>query len=594
MLQMPKFYIILYFFLTSIAFSQDQLAQNYFDKGDFEKAIISYDELLKNQPSNSNYFIKSIECLQQLKQLDKAEKSILDRIEKYKQGNLLVELGYNYRLKKDEPKAKKYFDLAIDKIKKNPSDVYGISNCFEKKIILDYALLAYQTASLTDSKMNFNYQMALLHGQTGNTDLMIETFLSESFTNPNMLLSIQNQLSRFIAEDTQELFKPQLKKALLLRSQQSQDVFWNQYLSWFFVQQKEFGKAFIQEKSIYKRNPESFANIVNLAQLSVEENETETANEIYAFILENTLDQSLKIKANYFIQKLKIEKSSEINYPAITLEFENLIKQFGVSPYSLALQKLQAHFTAFNLNNPEAGKEILKTALNLPLNQYQIADIKMEMADILLFQERFNQATILYTQIEDDLKNDSIGHDASLKIAKTSYFQTDFVWASKQLKTLKSASTQLIANDAIDLFLLINDNTVADSLQVALKKFAHADFLLYQNKPKDALAEYEKILKDHKGQEIEPVTLFRIGKIQENQGNYIAALQNYQIIIDAFKECIYVDEANYFAAEIYNKQLKDLEKAKKHYEEIIFKHEDSIYFTDARRKYRAIRGDKDL
>ena len=591
---MKKLILILTLFFTLIGFSQDQLALNYFDKGDFEKAIISYEDLLKNQPSNANYFQKYTECLQQLKQFDKAEIAIKDRLEKYKQSTLLVELGYNFKLKKDDKNAKKYFDQAIDKIRKTPTEVYGIANVFERRIVLDYALLAYQTATQVDAKLNFNYQIALLYGQTGNTDQMIETFLSESFTNPNMLLSIQNQLSRFIADDTDDAFKAQLKKSLLLRSQQSQDVFWNQYLSWFFVQQKEFGKAFIQEKSIYKRNPESFSNIVNLAQLAVEENDSETANDIYVFILENTIDQELKIRANYYIQKLKIDKSAAVNYPAITLDLENLIKQFGVSPYSLALQKLQAHFTAFQLKNPEAGKNILKTALDLPLNQYQQADIKMEMADILLFQERFNQATIIYTQIEDDLKNDATGHEASLKIAKTSYFQTDFVWASKQLKTLKSASTQLIANDAIDLFLLINDNTVADSTQVALKKFAHADFLLYQNKPKDALVEYQQILKDHKGQEIEPVTLYRIGKIFENQGDYPNALANYQAIINDFKDCIYIDEANYFSAEIYNKHLKDPEKAKKYYEEIIFKHEDSIYFTDARRKYRELRGDKDL
>ena len=591
---MKKIILILTLLFTLIGFSQDQLAQNYFDKGDFEKALISYEELLKNQPSNSNYFLKNIECLQQTKQLDKAEAKILERLNNYKQGNLLVELGFNYKLKKDEAKAKKYFDLAIDKIRKNPSDVFSISTSFDKKIILDYALLAYQTASQTDAKMNFNYQIALLYGQMGNADLMIETFLSESFTNPNMLLSIQNQLSRFIAEDTQETFRDKLKKSLLVRSQQSQDVFWNQYLSWYFVQQKEFGKAFIQEKSIYKRNPESFANIVNLAQLSVEENQPDTANDIYAFILENTLDQELKIRANYFIQKLKIDKFTAVDIPIITSDLNNLIKEFGVSPYTLSLQKLQAHFTAFNLNDPEAGKNILKTALNLPLNQYQSADLKMEMADILLFQERFNQATIIYTQIEDDLKNDSVGHDASLKIAKTSYFQTDFVWATKQLKVLKSSSTQLIANDAIDLFLLINDNTVADSTQVALKKFAHADFLSYQKNSKDALLEYQKILQEHKGQEIEPITLYRIGKIYETQGNYDLALNNYKMIIDNFKECIYVDEANYFSAEIYNLQLKDAEKSKKFYEEIIFKHEDSIYFTDARRKYRALRGDKDL
>jgi tetratricopeptide (TPR) repeat protein len=592
---MKKIALLLLFFVSTIVFSQnDQLAQNYFDKGDFEKAIVSYEELLKSQPSNSNYFNKYVECLQQTKQFNRAEEQLLERIDKYKQSNLLVELGYNYRLKKDEDKAKKYFDQAIDKIRKTPTEVYGIANVFEKKIILDYALQAYQTASLMDSKMNFNYQMALLYGQNGDTELMIETFLSESFSNPMMLLSIQNQLSRFIAEDTGDTFKEKLKKSLLLRSQKSQDLFWNQYLSWYFVQQKEFGKAFIQEKSIYKRNPESFSNIVNLAQMAVDENDKETANEVYSFILENTLDQDLKIRAHYYIEKLKIDGAKEIDNPTITLELENLTKQFPLSPYSLSIHKLQAHFTAFNLKKPEEGKTILKNALNLPLNQYQIADLKMELADILLFQEKFNQATILYTQIEDDLKNDEVGHEASLKIAKTSYFQTDFVWATKQLKTLKSASTQLIANDAIDLYLLINDNTVADSTQVALKKFAHADFLVYQNKPKEALAEYQQILKEHKGQEIEPITLYRIGKIYENQGDYQLALTHYQTIIDSFKDCIYVDEANFFSAEIYNLQLKETEKAKKYYEEIIFKHEDSIYFTEARRKFRGLRGDKDL
>jgi hypothetical protein len=31
-----------------------------------------------------------------------------------------------------------------------------------------------------------------------------------------------------------------------------------------------------------------------------------------------------------------------------------------------------------------------------------------------------------------DLKNDVVAHEASLKLAKTSYFKTDFVWALKQ------------------------------------------------------------------------------------------------------------------------------------------------------------------
>ena len=592
---MKKIIFLFSLFFSMFVFSQnEQLAQNYFDKGEFEKALISYQELIAAQPFNGYYFQRIIDCYQQLKQYEASEKSILERYNKFKQATLLVELGYNYQLQKDENKAKKYYEQALDKIKKIPTEVYGIAAVFERKVLIDYALQAYQLAIELDKNLNFNVQMALLYGQKGDSDKMIEKFLEESYTNPQNLFAIQNQLSRFMTENSDVNFNNALKKALLIRTQQNQDIFWNQYLSWYYVQQKEFAKAFVQEKAIYKRNPESLSNIVNLAQLVIEEDEKEIANEILTFVLENTQDQDLQIQAHYFLIEMKIDKAQDKELIGIETELKLLLKQFGISPYTLKLQLLQAHFETFQMKNPELGKAILKTALELPLDEYQKADAKMELADILLFQEKFNQALLYYSQIEEDLKNDVIGHEASLKAAKTSYFKSDFVWALKQFKELKSVSSQLIANDAMEYFLLINDNTVADSTQTALKQFARGDYLLYQNKTQEALDLFQDILKNFKGQEIESVTLLRLGKTYEKLGDYTSALSQYQTTIDKHSDGIYVDEALYFSAEIYNKQLKDIEKAKPLYEKLVFHHEDSIYFVDARRKFRELRGDKEL
>jgi predicted negative regulator of RcsB-dependent stress response len=405
---------------------------------------------------------------------------------------------------------------------------------------------------------------------------------------------VQNQFTLFMTDEVDEKFNDALKKALLIRSQKTQDVFWNDYLSWFYVQQKEYGKAFVQQKAIYKRNPDSFFNIVNLGQMAIEDNDQEAAKEILGFVLENTQNIEILIQAHSFLIEMKINHATEKDYPAITAELDSLIKEFGVSPYSLELLKLQAKFSAFQLNNPEKGKAILKSAMEMPIDKFQLAGLKMELADILLFEEKFNQALIYYSQIGTDLSGDVLEQEANLKTAKTSYYKADFVWASHQLKVLKSASSQLIANDALDLYLLISDNTVEDSTQVALKKFARADFLLYKNKKQEALAAFQTILKEHKGEQIEAVTLLRMGKIYEQLGNFNAALEQYKIIIDKHKDCIYVDEALYFAAEIYNFQLKDVEKAKPLYEEMIFKHEDSIYYVDARKKFRQLRGDSNL
>ena len=592
---MKKILLTVLLFFSGIVLAQnEQLAQNYFDKGDFEKAKISYEELLKNQPYNTIFFQRLIDCYQQLQLFSLAETTLQGRLKQFQQANLLVELGYNFQLQKQEPAAKKYYEQAIDKIRKNPNEVYGIATTFERKSLLNYALQSYELALTLDPKFNFNFQMALLYGQLGNTDMMIEKFLTEAFANPQNSLLIQNQLSRFMSEDADVAFNDALRKALILRTQKNQDVFWNEYLSWFYVQQKEYGKAFIQQKAIYKRNPETFSNIVNLAQLAIEEGDKETAKEIFTFVLDNTKDLELLIQSHTYLMQIRIDSATEKEYPTVASEMDLLLKEYGVSPYSLSLQILQAHFTTFHLKNPELGKTILKTALELPLNEYQKADVKMELADILLFEEKFNQALIYYSQIEEDLKNDVVGHEASLKAAKTSYFKTDFQWAQKQFKELKSASTQLIANDALEYFLLINDNTVADSTQTALKQFAHADYLLYQNKTLEALAQFQNILKSFKGNEIESVTLYRIGKIYEKLGDYNAALIQYQTIIDKYKDGIYIDEGYYFAAELYNKQLKDLEKAKANYEQLIFHHEDSIYYTDARKKYRQLRGDTTL
>ena len=45
---------------------------------------------------------------------------------------------------------------------------------------------------------------------------------------------------------------------------------------------------------------------------------------------------------------------------------------------------------------------------------------------------------------------------------------------------------------------------------------------------------------------------------------------------------------------IYNEKLLDPLKAKEYLEQLIFEHEDSIFFVEARKLYRQLRGDQNL
>jgi tetratricopeptide (TPR) repeat protein len=584
------FYILFLASVSALA-QNEQLAYNYFEKGEYEKALVLYQDLEKAQPYNIFFTQKLAACYQQLQQYDKAAKALENKLNQNRQPLLLVELGYNYQLQKDAANAEKYYNLAIDEIKKNASHVYAIANAFEQKVLITQALKAYETATAANPSMNFDYQTALLEGQQGNMNKMIDKLLAYGYANPQNLIMVQNQLSRFMDEDGSDAFNDALRKALLINTQKNQDIFWNQFLSWYFVQKKDYAKAFVQEKAIYKREPQFFGNIVNLAKMASGENEDATAREIFVFVLQNTTNPDVIMDANYYLLTMDIKAGQEKDHPAIKQRIDSLLAEFGTSPYSLDLQIMKADFQAFHLKDTQAAIATLEAALKLQLNKYQAAEVKMKLSDVLLLQEKFNQAIIYYAQVEEDLKNDPVGHQASFKMARSSYFKGDFAWAEKQLKVLKSNASQLIANDALEIYLLIIDNTAEDSLQTALRKFAKADFKLYQNRKPEALADFQQLLATDQTKSIQDITLLRIGEIYEQQGQYDLALKSYAEIIEKYNEGIYVDEALFFSAEVYNKKLNDPEKAKPLYEKVIFEHEDSIYFVEARKQYRALRGD---
>ena len=69
------------------------------------------------------------------------------------------------------------------------------------------------------------------------------------------------------------------------------------------------------------------------------------------------------------------------------------------------------------------------------------------------------------------------------------------------------------------------------------------------------------------------------------------AQENYNSIISNFGDGILADDAYYRLGLLLEEQLGLPEEAQKIYEKVIYNHADSIFFIDARRRYRRLRGD---
>ncbi|RAJ15002.1 tetratricopeptide repeat protein [Olleya aquimaris] len=570
---------------------EDLVAREYFNSGEFEKALSSYKKLYSKNTKNNNYLLKIVKIEQQLELFKDAEVRLLEAIQKRAAPDLLVELGYNYQLQKDTINANNYYNQAITTLDDNANNAYRVGRTFENLSLLDQAITTYNKAMELKPILNFSMQLARIYGEQGEIEKMFSSYIDFAEANPNYIDSIKRYVSDFISEDNTNENNIFLRKILLKKIQQSPNLMWNEMLSWLFIQQKEFNKAFAQEKAIYKRELESLDRIIELGLIAENQKQYEEALSIFNFIIETTQDIDTKLTGHLKVLQIKTKIGLPETYQDIKTDYVSIFETYGKTPQTLDLQVNYAHFLAFYLDNSTEAIALLKDTLTYNIPERELAIVKLELGDILVLEEKFNQALIYYTQIERNLKNSTLAQEARFRVAKTSYYKGDFKWAESQLKILKSSTSQLTANDALDLKLLISDNRAEDSLQRALKKYAKADLLAFQNKNNDAIKILDQILEDHKTEVIIPQALLKQALLFEKLQDFEKAKNNYQRIIKDFKDSILMDNALYNLAELFVNQLAQPEEAKKLYETLLFNHSDSIFAVEARKKFRALRGD---
>ena len=591
-----KNYLLLILLVFTLNFANAQnsevLADSYYKKGEFKKALVIYENLNKEKPYNYNYLFKLIDTHQQLEQFDAAENVLIQRMEKRRNPTLIVELGYNYQLKDSLEKAKTLYKEAIDYIDEKPNYVFSVAKKFEDHSLLDEAIKVYDKGKVLLPNQNYSIQLARIYGDQGNIEKMFESYIEYIAYRPNYINNIKRAVSDFISENKDNENNLYLRRLLLKKIQQEPNPYWYELLSWLYVQEKAYNKSFIQEKALYKRNPESLDRIIELAVTALNDNDSETSKDIFNYVLETTQDATSALTAHQYILEIDTANAtSKKELDVIDKAYNELFDQFGKSELTLPLQLAYGEFLAFHQKDTESATSFLRKSMKLNISEFQEAEVKLLLADILVLQERFNEALIFYSQIQLSLKNSTISQEARFKVAKTSYYKGDFEWAESQLKILKSSTSQLIANDALDLKLLISDNKWEDSTQTALKYYAKADLYSFQNKTDEAISLLDKILEEHKGESIIDQALFQQAKLFEKKKQYNKAEANYLKIIADYREDILADDAHYYLAELYNTHLAKPEEAKQLYEKIIFDFEDSIYFIESRKKFRMLRGD---
>ena len=599
MKQILLFTVFLVGFQSSFSQKEAKLAQYYYQSGEYEKSAQLYKKLSDDIGFNDYYFGRFVESLLALESYQEAENAINNQLRKMPNTvQLYVSLGNIYERQAMTDKADATYEKAISRLSPNRGSISSLGNSFTRLNKYDLALKVYEKGvELLKDESIFAYSLSDLYRRKGDTEKMIHYYLSSHMADINRITSAQNHFVRFLFE--KEDFNLLRKKLYEFVQNEPDNIFFPEMIQWVFIQNKEYSKALRQARALDMRLEENGNRVFNMAQIASNDRDYDAAISAYSYIIEN------KGVANSFYidskkELLKTKRRKIISDPFHTkealqelkLEYISFLDEFGRDNRTALIIKELAELEALYLGNTDEAIQILKELVAFRgLNKIIKANAKLSLADYYLIQGENWEATLLYSQVDKDFREGFLGENARFKNAKLSYYIGDFEWAQEQFDILKSATTKLISNDAIELSVFIMDNANLDTTYVPLKMYAEAELLVFQNKFEEAKNKLDELVQSFPGHTLEDDVLYAKGLIDLNQKKYDTAAQYLEKVVKDHSDEIRGDNALFRLAEMNENIFEDIERAKELYQRLFVDFSDSTFAIEARKRFRKLRGD---
>jgi tetratricopeptide (TPR) repeat protein len=592
-------YIYFVFICCSRAFAQDnelQLAKQFTADGEPQKALDIYQKLYKQD--NEQYFADYFNGLLSLKKFDDAINIAKKMIRKHPDDHqYIILLGTAYTQQGAVDKANALYDDLLKNLPADQSLIAMLASQFYQDSNIDYAIKIFlQGRKVLNNDALFSYELINLYRYKRDKVALTEEYLNFLPSNPSFVSQAENALSAIYEGPADYDI---LKVALLKRIQKDpQQTLYIELLTWQFLQQKEFDEALNQALALSRREHDDGSSIFELCRTLTDNEAYDAAIRGYEYLVSKGKDQELYIPSKIELintKNLRVTSGKYTNDDLLSLEkdYIDLLSEFGKNGNTaFAMQKL-ASLQAFKLHKLADAQKLLEEAIKLPdIKPGLLASCKMDLGDVLLLNNQPWDATLLYSQVEKDFPNTNVGQDAKYRNAKLAYYTGDFTWAKGQLDVLKAATSQLIANDALNLSLLISDNLQADSAGAALKIYARADLLIFAEQPEKALKTLDSIDTKFPGNSLTDDILMAKARLLIQQKDYAAAVPLLKKIADEHSSSLWADDAVFMLGDIYENRLSDKEQAKKYYQKIITDYAGSLWINEARKRFRLLRGDK--
>lgn len=595
---------------------EEQLALQYYKEKEYDKAVELFEKIHAKKPDSYIYYYYYYSLLE-LERYDDAEKMLKKQARAYPNTpRYKVDLGFVYERSGDNPKAEKIYQECLKNLPAKETAINELNNAFMARGKYDYAAeTILKGRKLLNNEQLLSKNLISIYKLLHQNDKIIDEIIALLKTdNEKYEKEVQTAIQDLLLDDEDNQQYMSIRTALQKFSQKNpSNILCIKELYWISQLHKDFEEAFILAKALDKRLKMEGIFTYELATVAAENHDYVTAIEALNYIIKKGEETHNYIQAKMKILDVKymqlIETSPVKMVDAINLEqdFHKALEENGFHSGTSDWIRKYAHLLAFYVNKPQEAIDVLNQAMAATRDTKEKNQYKIDLADVQLYTGEIWDASLNYSQVDKDLPNDVLGNEAKFKNAKLSFYIGEFNWAKSQLDVLAAATSKLIANDAIYSSMLISDNLEEEEEMdetdttallfsnsegnLALKMYAKAEFLIFQNKDDEALRALDSVMILSPFGTLVDDALYQKALIFIKQKNYFEAEKLLKRIIENYSDQLLADDAVFQLAELYDYYLKDIPLAMEYYQKILKDHSDSLFVVQARNRYRTLRGD---
>ena len=572
------------------------LAKDYARRGEYEKAIFLFSQLKDIEQTSPTVLPEYLAALQAQKRYKDAEKLVKRAIRQHpEEGTYGVALGSLYAASGDAAAADKQYQRVVSQL--TAEQVPPVAAEFSRREQPAWAERTYlRGRELAKNNSEYAPQLIQLYTQSQQQDKLLAETLRLVQQDEAQLPFVRNMLQNALHEEKDfDALEKQLVTAVQAHPEQSA---YSELLLWLQVQRHDFAGALVQARALDRRSSTKGSRVLQLGSIAERNKDYESAIAAYDYVV-----REYRQGPYYQIARQRLLQAREAQvrdtYPvdqakvrALATEYESLLAELGRTPDTAPVIRSLADLYAFSLDDKVKAMSLLQEVVAMPRVSAEVVDeAKTTLGDLYLLKGEPWEATLLYSQVEKSHPEAPLGYEAKLRNARLSYFAGDFKLAQSHLDILKEATTREIANDAMQLSLLIQENTAEDTLGTGLKAYAAVEQLVFQNKLAEAKAGLDNLLRSYPGHALTDDALYLKAQLQRRTGDAAGATATLKLLTDNPKYDVLSDDALFLLARIQEEDVKDKAQAQALYQQLLTKYPGSIHVAEARKRFRRLRGD---